>query len=311
MAYKPTWKTSDDKQTLLPQSTKKKALCCQRTLLNKNKHNSLNNEQERILNKKGFDVIPSNPYCKEIDRHFGSFETRLLGNHLSIFDSLPFPSLVPLGRKGIGCKRKLLKQESFTAVFYGNGTVIIKIARTKDASLFAPEVLQKDYFDKAREAKRFLECYSFSLAELKMNQLPKYGVEDLTARVVKKEVDGEFRSMDSSTRIVNGKVVRRVPHIDNKSATAASRDAQFSSEQAFELAKARLNNPEFFTRLESKIDVAVEVSTRYSKNINLHLAVEEKNLENAVKLNRLLSAPRVPRFFSTSLSKSASVRGCS
>ncbi len=281
-----------------------------KTKFQKNKQETPNSKQDSNFSKtthSSIDVNPSNPYCKEIDRHFGSFKTKILGNYLKIFNSLDFTPLSSLGKHGTGARRKLLRRPGFSAVFWSNGTVIINPTRKKSVSKQAPEELQADFFNKGSKAASLIECFGLSLAPLKMNQLPKYGVEDLTARTVRKEVTGKFRKIDSSTRIVRGKVVHKVPHVDNFGAAATKRDCQFDSNFLFKVSQERVVIPEYFSRIEDKVDKALDVSLRFSKNIELHLDVETRTLETMKKFNHLLSSPRA---FRNSFKKSATVRGC-
>ena len=291
----------------------------------------------------------TNPFCKEIDRHYGSFKTRILGNHKTIFNSLPFKEIKPLGIKGKGCKRKLFSNPSFTALFYQNGTVEIKPSRDKSKALSAPGSLQQAFFEKAGEAARLLEKKGgFALGNLSMNRLPMYAVVDRLARENGGECEGEFRRIDSSPNH---------PHVDNKGKLAAERDCRLSDDQhhslshellrkngaktgdeGFDLKFYRVNNAEILESFEKKLNglleanamaleaarATAEASSVLGENMKTHVEIMKRNAKGleAIALatdgttaamnefSRLLRAFR-PRAarMPSSFKRSATVRG--
>lgn len=246
----------------------------------------------------------SNPFFKRIDRHYGSFRTRLLGNYRNVFNCLPFRDIKPLNT----CRRKVLNHRKlFTAIFYSNGTVEIKPVRMQSCAGNAHELLDADLWAKARLARDFIESKGCSLGELSMNRLPKYGVEDAVARRVGGEFHGQFRSMDKSPG--HG-------HVDNKGKQASIRDSRLSSGQHERLAELRLEQPELLESIELKLDAVFATNSAFAKNIDLHLGVEERKLAVTKLLHALLGRlegylkPKRARAFKGSFKKSATVRGC-
>ena len=47
----------------------------------------------------------NNPFCKKINRHYGSFKVKILGNHKLVFNKLRILEIKPLGIRGSGCRR--------------------------------------------------------------------------------------------------------------------------------------------------------------------------------------------------------------
>ena len=277
-----------------------------------------------------------NPFNKVIDRHFGSFKCNILGNYKNVFNSLNINSIKPLGNKG-AVQRKLLKTKKFTAIFYcskNKGSVELKIPRVSLSDKRAIESLRNQYFQAAIQAKAHLEkYYHLPLSIPVQNRLAKYGVEDSAARAVNLEIQGKKRKMDASTRLIAGKLVRNVPHVDSFGSIAAKADARLSEQQhdlissevakskgfkdkkSFEFRKAkgfaRLQSPEILESIEAKLEAVFETNSRFSKNINLHLKVEQAQLENMVLSNKLMKGMQTTKHrFPTSFKKSASVKGC-
>ncbi len=278
-----------------------------------------------------------NPFNKVIDRHFGSFKCTILGNYKNIFDSLNIASIKPLGNRG-SVRRKLLRHEKFTAIFYcskNRGSVELKIPRLSLSHKQAVEALRVEYYQAAIQARDILEkYYHLPLSIPVQNRLAKYGVEDSAAQAVKLEIHGKHRLMDASSRLIAGKFVRRVPHIDNKGSLAAKRDARLSSKQhdlissevarskgfkdvkSFEFRKAkgiaRLQSPEILESIEARLTAVFETNSLFAKNINLHLKVEQAQLENMVLSNKLLKGMQGTKHkFPTSAKRSATYKGCS
>jgi hypothetical protein len=241
-----------------------------------------NSEQEAIRKV--------NPFFKKIDRHYGSFRTKILGNHQSIFNSLKFKEIKPLGKTGTGCRRKAFFHNEFTAMLYSNGTIEIRPVRKTGLN---PDELQADFFSKAKLCCSLLEQKGLALGALELNRSPKYGYRDKTASFVKEEYKGKDRGMDS-TPDPNS--------IDNFSCAAAKRDLRLSGDQNFEIAKARADNPEVIGSLESKMEFIIDSNSKFAENLALHLKVLS-DLGKAV--NRLGAGHRFP----SSFNKSATVRG--
>ena len=278
-----------------------------------------------------------NPFNKVIDRHFGSFKCSILGNYKKVFNSLNINSIKPLGNKG-SVQRKLLRTKKFTAIFYcskNKGSVELKIPRNSLFHKQAIEALRTSYFEAANKAKFHLEkYYNLPLSIPIENRLAKYGVEDSAARAVNLEIHGKNRLIDASTRLIAGKLVRNVSHVDNFGSIAAKADARlsdkehdlisneivkskgFKNKKSFEFRKAkgiaRLQAPEILESIETKLEAVFETNSKFAKNINLHLKVEQAQLENMVLSNKLLKGLQTTKKrFPTSFKKSASVKGCS
>ena len=299
---------------------------------NRNEYNSKINKKSGIEKDSGIDGI-DNPFNKVIDRHYGSFKCRILGNYKNVFNSLTINSIKPFGRYGT-IQRKVLKTKAFTAVFYSSGSVELKIARASLSGKRAIESLRAEFFQAARKAQALLEkCYSLTLTIPVQNRPAKYGVEDSAARAVNLEIEGRKRKMDASTRIIKGRVVRRVSHVDNFGSLAARADSRlsekehdlisseiakskgFKDEKSFEFRKAkgiaRLQAPELLISIENKLEAVFETNSQFKENIDLHLKVEQAQLENMVLSNKLLKGMQGTKHrFPTTFKKSATVQGC-
>ncbi len=196
-----------------PQSTKdNKAGCSDRTMFNTtnktrtknpefNKNNS-NNSQftdspnlSHLSEQELKEIKKVNPFFKKIDRHYGSFKSKLLGNPSKVFNSLKFAEITPLGKQGTGCRRKKYDCKDFTVIFYGNGTIDLRPARLSGHN---PDALQQDFFNKAKKFVSFMNSQGVAVEEVKLNRPAKYGVEDKLAREIGKEYKGKFRGMDKS-----------------------------------------------------------------------------------------------------------------
>ena len=200
----------------------KKPPYCDRIGFSKNK---------QTTNKTEYNSEIDNPFNKVIDRHYGSFKTKLLGNYKNVFNSLNIHSIKPFGRYGT-IQRKLLRTKEFTAIFYSNGTVELKIPRASLSHKRAIESLRDSYHIAAKKAHSHLEkYYHLTLSIPVQNRPAKYGVEDSAARAVNLEIQGKYRKMDASTRLIKGRVVRRVPHVDSFGAIAAKSDSRLSEQQ--------------------------------------------------------------------------------
>ena len=305
---------------------KQKALYSDRIRFSKN--NNSTNKTEYNSNS-----IIDNPFSKVIDRHYGSFKCKLLGNYKNVFNSLNINSIKPLGRYGT-VKRKVLRTKKFTAIFYSNGTVELKIARACLSHKTAIESLRDSYHISASNAKAHLEkYYCLALSIPVQNRLAKYGVEDLTAQAVNLEIQGKKRKMDASTRVIAGKVVRKLPHVDNFGAVAAKADARLSEQQhdaiSSEIAKrqglspkdglawrkakghARINSPEILESIENAIFETAEASRFLGKNMATHIGIMKEMKEGLHELAFSVRSVRQARHrFPTSFKKSASVKGC-
>ena len=312
---------------------KKKATHSDRIGFSKKNNLRINNEYNSKKTIKEID----NPFNKVIDRHFGSFKCSILGNYKNVFNSLNINSIKPLGRKGT-IQRKVLRHEKFTAIFYcskNRGSVELKIPRQSFSHKKAHEALRGEYYQCAIKAKAHIEKYYCLLLSIPVeNRLAKYGVEDSAARTVNLEIHGKHRIMDASNRLINGKLVRNVPHIDSLGSIAAKADARLSEQQhdlisseiakskgfkdvkSFEFRKAkgiaRLKAPEILESIEARLGAVFETNSQFKDNIDLHLKVEQAQLENMVLSNKLLKGMQGTKHrFPTSFKKSASVKGCS
>jgi len=252
-------------------------------------------------------ILELNPFVKEINRHYGTFKAMVLGNFKKKFELLDFVELKRWGRAGTGVKRKQVKNSDFSLTVFSNGTVVIKPTAAKGLN---PRDLQADFWEKARNARRLLSVRHFvDISPLELIQRPKYGVEDKLARKIKGEWKGKHRGIDSSPGH---------PHVDNYGAQACIRDLKLSNDSHAELAEARIRNPEWFERIENVLERVVVVNSDLAKNINLHLGVERRQLDNMgqmntnlVEMNRLLKSarPRAPRL--PARRNSATLRGVS
>lgn len=236
----------------------------------------------------------SNPFFKEIDRHYGSFKCRILGNYSKKFNSLPLPFLGKWGRGGSGCSRKKLQSKDYTAIIYANGTVEIKPSRDKGLN---PEELQASFYAKARECLSALRAEGVVTSQLKMNRPPKYGVEDAVARTVKGEFKTRKRGIDSSP----GR-----PHVDNYGLQALLDDLQLSDVDNAGVAHARLTNPGMVKRIEGKMNFIIDTQADFAKNIALHLNVlrEQRDVLRAIGKSLKPARPRLP-----AMKNSATFRG--
>ncbi len=277
-----------------------------------------------------------NPFNKVIDRHYGSFKCNILGNYKNIFNSLNINSIKPLGNKG-SVQRKLLRTKKFTAIFYcskNKGSVELKIPRQSLFHKQAHKALFNQYYQAAIQAKSHLEkYYCFALSIPVQNRLAKYGVEDSAARAVNLEIEGKKRKMDASNRLINGKFVRNVPHIDNFGSLAAKTDARLSSKQhdliSSEIVKrqgiskkndlnwriakgnARLKAPELLESIENALFETAEASRFLGKNMVTHVGIMKEIKEGLHELSSSVRSVRKTRQrFPTSLKKSATVKGC-
>lgn len=226
-----------------------------------------------------------NPFLKRIDRHYGCFKTKILGNYAKKFNALPFPELKPWGRAGTGCKRKKWVTKNFTALFYANGTVEIKPQRKTGLNPFD---LQRDFFLKANYCLSLLERRGIACGGLDLNRRPKYGTENKAARLVRGEFRGKHRGIDGSPGH---------QHIDDYSAQACRRNLRLSDNQSVALAKGVVENPELFSGLHEKIDLVVSSNVEFARNIRLHLEVlnEQKVALRAIAVAlRPARAPRLP-----------------
>lgn len=302
--HKQTWKTNDKKQTkIFDKHHQQKTTPLDRTkssiqanLRTNSEQVSENKKQKHYDNKR---PIPTNPFRKLVNRHYGSFKVKIKGNPSKTFDSLPnyFKEKGKLGTT----RRKFLKKTNYSLIIYSNGTIEIKPSQKNSNSLNAGEDLSNAFWTTFQEAKNFLETIGLFTSSPVMNRRPKYAVPDKTAELVRKEVHAEYRDMDKSVK---------PGHVDNWGKQALARDNRLSSDQHFALAKARLENPEILGSIEDKLEDIVEaqkVSLDFSNNLKLHLEVERRQLENMVKMNRLLAPKRIrmPTAFKTS----ATVRG--
>lgn len=261
----------------------------------KNHTNPKNSEQTSDS-----EIHKVNPYFRQIDRHYGSFKTKLLGNQLKIFNSLKFKEIKPLGKHGTGSRRKLWSTPEFTALFYSNGTIEIKPTRKKGLH---PDKLQEDFFQKARGCCSLLKKRGYLTIPLKMNRSPKYGYKDKTASFVKKEYKGKDRGMDA-TPDPNS--------IDNFSCAATKRDIRVSDDKHFEIAKARANNPEVLASIEDKLAAVADASALLGKNMETHVSIMrgiDSGLKDFGKAVKALG-PRRHRFPS-SFRRSATIKGVS
>ncbi len=291
--------------------------------------NSEYSSKKTIKTIKTIKVI-DNPFNKVIDRHFGSFKCSILGNYKNVFNSLNIDSIEPFGNKG-SVQRKLLMHEKFTAIFYcskNKGSVELKIPRLSLSHKQAHKALFDQYYQAAIQARDILEkYYHLPLSIPIQNRIAKYGVEDSTARVVKLEIEGKKRKMDASTRLIKGKLVRKVSHVDNFGSIAAKADARLSSKQhdlisseialskghkdrnSFEFRKAkgiaRLQSPEILESIETKLEAIVESHLMMAENESSHV----RFVKEATEIVRALRPTRIK--FPTSAKKSATYKGCS
>ncbi len=290
-------------------------------------------KNKQTTNKTEYNSEIDNPFSKVIDRHYGSFKTKLLGNYKNVFNSLNIHSIKPLGRYGT-IQRKLLRTKEFTAIFYSNGTVELKIPRALLSHKRAIESLRDSYHIAAKKAHAHLEkYYHLTLTIPVQNRPAKYGVEDSAARAVNLEIQGKKRKMDASTRLIKGKVVRRVPHVDSKGAIAAKTDARlseqqhdtisseiakrqgFKDEKSFEFRKAkgfaRIQAPELLESIEAALFETAEASRFLGKNMVIHVGIMKEIKEGLRELAASVrSAKQARHRFPTSLKKSATVQGC-
>lgn len=237
-----------------------------------------------------------NPFFKQVNRHYGSFKVKILGNYKARFNSLPFSLLKPWGRNKNGCQRKKWQTKTFTALFYSNGTLEIKPVSKRGLSPFE---LQADFFCKARYCLKLLESYGVQCSGLKLNRRPKYGFEDKAARMVKGEFHGKNRGIDGSPGH---------QHLDAFSAEACVRDLRCSDDEHVVLARARVENPELFADLHAKMDFLADTNVKFAENIRLHLNVLEEQKKALRAIARGLN-PRVPRL--PSRKDSTTLRGVS
>lgn len=314
----PDYKRNMKGQKKIPefqQSAKeKKAGCSDRTKFNKtnktrtnntkfNKNNSNNSQftdspNLSQLTKEELKLIKKvNPFFKKIDRHYGSFKSRLLGNPSKVFNSLNFTEITPLGKQGAGCRRKKYECRDFSVIFYANGTIDLRPSRLSGHN---PDALQQDFFSKGRKFVSFMNGLGIAVAEVKLNRPAKYGVEDKLAREIGKEYRGKFRGMDKSPR--HG-------HIDNFGAEPCKKDLSMSDNQHDELARARVENPEVLSNLNDKMEFIIDTNVMFAKNLQLHKKVLE---EISLGINKMTRAvrPRMQRF-RTSFKRSATVKGVS
>ncbi len=293
-----------------------------------------------LTNRTEYNSKIDNPFSKVIDRHYGSFKCRILGNYKNVFNSLNINSIKPLGRYGT-IKRKVLRVKEFTAIFYSSGSVELKIARACLSNKRAVAKLQSSHWIAAGTARKFLEKhYSLVLSNPVQNRLAKYGVEDSAARAVNLEIEGKKRKMDASTRIIAGRIVRRVSHVDSFGAVAAKADSRLSEAEhdaiSSEIAKsqgfkdekslgfrkakgdARIRSPEVLESIENALfEIAdanlqtAEASSNLGKNMETHIGIMKEMEKGLHELAFSVRSVRKLRHrFPTSFKKSASVRGC-
>jgi len=292
-------------------------------------------KKRNLRNRTEYNSKIDNPFSKVIDRHYGSFKCRLLGNYRNVFGSLSINSIKPFGRHGtIG--RKVLRTKEFTAIFYSSGTVELKITRQVLSHKKAVEELRAEFFEAAGKAHAFLEkVYCLTLSNPVQNRPAKYGVEDSAARAVNLEIEGKSRKMDASTRVIAGRIVRRVPHVDNFGAVAAKADARLSEQEhdliSSEIAesqgfkdkkgfdyreakgKARLQAPELLISIENALFALGEAQREGAENIKFFGENMKAHVVAVQALSKAAKAlqPKRSREFKTSFKKSASIRGCS
>ena len=282
---------------------------------NKRKTSNKFNNSNKLNNSKIQEITqPSNPFRKLVSRHYGSFKVEMLGNFKKKFERLP-NSFKEKGRLGT-TRRKYFNGVDFSLIVYSSGLIEIKPAGRSSNSLHAGEELSTLMFEQARAALIFLKAKNIVVSfNPVLNRLPKYAVPDKVARLVKKEVQGEFRGIDCSVR---------QGHVDNHGLPALNRHNRLSEDQIFRLgkelavsrgvsekdsgfkevlAKESLDAPEILGSIEKKLGFIVDSHVLMAQNESSHV----RFVKEAAELVRLLRPKRV-RVFRESFKNSATLR---